>query len=173
MTEFADTMAARVEERDYLDLLTSCVEDARRRIYACMFLFDVRPVRDIRGHVLDLVSALARRRRLGVDVRVLTTGQVGTPVLGVANVATGILLASHQVPHRRVFAVGDARSGSHAKFVILDDLAIVGSQNWSDDAFNLNTEDAVLLRGPAVDALVAEFLRLWALGKGLPSNASP
>jgi phosphatidylserine/phosphatidylglycerophosphate/cardiolipin synthase-like enzyme len=151
----------------------ACVATARRRIYASIFLFDARPVRDVRGHALDLTMALAERRRLGVDVRILLTGQVNTVALGVANVATGILLESHGVPHRRVFAAGDGRIGSHAKFALIDDLAILGSQNWTDDAFNDNLEDAVLLRGSALDPLETEFMRLWPLGKGLPEKGSP
>jgi phosphatidylserine/phosphatidylglycerophosphate/cardiolipin synthase-like enzyme len=169
MIEFAETSAAHIEEREYFDVLMACVQTARHRIYASLFLFDVRPVRDVRGNVLELVMDLAQRRSVGVDVRVLLTGRVSTPELGLANVATGILLASHGVRHRRTFQVDEQRSGSHAKFAIFDDVAIVGSQNWADDAFNLNTEDGVILRGDAVDALEAEFGRLWRLGKGLPA----
>jgi len=170
MTPFSDTQAVRIAEREYHDLLMACIGAARRRIHACVFLFDVRPVRDPRGQVLDLAMALAERRRLGVDVRVLLTGQVGTVVLGVANLATGILLESHGVPHRRVFGSDGGRSGSHAKFALIDDLAIVGSQNWTDDAFNDNVEDAVLLRGGALRPLESEFARLWPLGKGMPAH---
>lgn len=177
MNRFAGAAAARIAERDYYDLLMACVTHARRRIHASIFLFDARPVRDPRGHVLDLVMALAERRRLGVDVRVLVTGQVETPALGVANVATGILLESYGIAHRRLFsldaAIDGARIGSHAKFALIDDLAIVGSQNWTDDAFNDNIEDAVLLRGSALEPLASEFFRLWPLGRGLPENEAP
>ncbi len=169
MTRFAGAAAARIAERDYYELLMACVTTARRRIHATVFLFDARPVRDPRGQVLDLAIALAERRRLGVDVRILLTGQVETPALGVANVATGILLESYGVPHRRLFDIDASRSGSHAKFALIDDLGIVGSQNWTDDAFNDNIEDAVLLRGAALDPLEAELTRLWPLGRGLPA----
>lgn len=170
MTTFVGAGAVRIAEREYYDLLMSCVQAAGRRIHASIFLFDARPVRDPRGHVLDLVMALAERRRLGVDVRVLLTGQVETAALGVANVATGALLESHRVPHRRMFGSAGGRSGSHAKFALIDDLAIIGSQNWTDDAFNDNLEDAVLLRGSALAPLEAEFARLWSLGKGMPAH---
>ncbi len=146
MKRFAGAEAVRIAERDYHDLLMACVAGARRRIHASIFLFDARPVRDPRG------------------------GQVDTVVLGVANVATGILLESLGVPHRRAFAPGDGRKGSHAKFVLIDDLAIVGSQNWTDDAFNDNVEDAVLLRGSALDPLEDEFARIWPIAKGLPAH---
>lgn len=170
MTKFFGAEAARIADRDYYALLMACVVSARRRIHASIFLFDVRAVSDLRGQALDLAMALAERHRLGVDVRILTTGQVGTVALGVANVATGILLESHRVPHRRLFGTDGSRSGSHAKFVLIDDLAIVGSQNWTGDSFNDNVEDAVLLRGSALSPLDREFTRLWSLGKGLPAH---
>ena len=173
MTHFSGASATPIAEREYFDLLMACVERAKYRIYANIFLFDARPVRDVRGQVLDLIMALVHRHRLGVDVRVLMTGQVKTPALGVANVATGIVLASHGVPHRRLFNTGDKRMGSHAKFAVLDDLAVIGSANWTDDAFNDNTEDTVLLRGSVVELLEAEFVRLWPLGRGLPHNETP
>ena len=172
MTQFKDAAAAPIAERDYFDLLMACVEKAKRRIYANIFLFDARPERDIHGQVLDLTLALAKQHRLGVDVRVLMNGQVQTPVLGVANVATGIILESHGVLHRRIFNADNKRIGSHAKFAIFDDMAVVGSANWTDDAFNDNTEETVLLRGNAVNMLETEFMRLWPLGKGLPHNES-
>jgi phosphatidylserine/phosphatidylglycerophosphate/cardiolipin synthase-like enzyme len=49
---------------------------------------------------------------------------------------------------------------------------VLGSQNWTDDAFRLNLEDSVALSGRAVDILAQEFLRLWRLGRGLPADAT-
>lgn len=170
MINFSGAGARRVNDREYLDLVLACIEGARRRICVCVFLIDISPERDLRGQVMGLALSLAQRRSLGVDVRVLMTGQVETPQLGVANVATGIFLASYGVPNRRLFEVDAQRIGCHAKFALFDDLAIIGSQNWTDDAFHDNTEDAVLLRGPVTDHLEAEFSRLWRLGKGLPRN---
>jgi phosphatidylserine/phosphatidylglycerophosphate/cardiolipin synthase-like enzyme len=170
MNKFEAASAARLAERDYLDVVLAFVESARVRIYASLFLFDIRPVRDVRGNVLELAMALIERRKQGVDVRVLLTGYVRTPELGVANVTTGIFLESYGVPHRRLFGVDTKRMGIHAKFALLDDFAVVGSQNWTDDGFSKNAEDAVILQGPAVGLLEAEFIHLWTLGLGLPIN---
>lgn len=173
MTSFAGA-AARVDERDYADLVLASVEEARRRVWAAIFLYDVRPARDVRGRVLELTEALAARRRAGVDVRVLVTGLVDTPDLDVANLATGLVLARHGVPHRRLYGgLAGKRRGTHAKFAVFDDVAVLGSQNWTDDAFHDNVEDALLLTGEPAGLLAAEFRRLWALGKGLPRDATP
>lgn len=172
MTDFAGG-AVRLDGPDYAGVVLAAVEDARRRVWASIFLYDVRPARDVRGQILELTDALADRARVGVDVRVLVTGHVDSPDLDVANLASGLVLARRGVAHRRLYGglAGD-RLGTHAKFAVFDDLAVVGSQNWTDDAFNDNVEDALLLTGPPVGLLAAEFLRLWALGKGLPRDAA-
>lgn len=170
MIPFAGAKTARLNDRDYHDFALASIESAQRRIFVSQFLFDLRPVMDVRGHVLELAMALAQRRRLGVDVRVLLCGQVRTVVLGVANIASGIFLESYGVPNRRIFDAGTHRSGSHAKFFVCDDIALAGSQNWTNDGFNDNIEDAVILSGLPVELLGVEFERLWALSKGLPLN---
>jgi phosphatidylserine/phosphatidylglycerophosphate/cardiolipin synthase-like enzyme len=172
MSAFTRSAAVRIGDRDYYDIMLASVEAASRRVWASLFIYDIRPGRDLEGQVLDLTAALIRRRRLGVDVRVLTTGHVVTPDISVANLASGLYLKGAGVPHRRLFASDGGRLGSHAKFVVCDDEAIVGSQNWADDAFRLNIEDAVLLRGNVVELIGQEFLRLWGLGKGMPRHAA-
>jgi phosphatidylserine/phosphatidylglycerophosphate/cardiolipin synthase-like enzyme len=171
MIPFAESSVARLPEREYFDFALASVESARRRVWASIFIYDIRPSRDLQGQVLDLTSALVARRQVGVDVRVLLNGPASTPDISVANLASGLYLIQSGVPHRRVF--GDPeRRGSHAKFVVVDDHAIVGSQNWTDDGFRLNIEDAAVLGGTAVDLLAEEFARLWADGRGMPRNAA-
>ncbi len=168
MSTFSDALVVHLADRDYYDFVLASIEKAYSRIFVSMFLFDIRPARDVRGQALDLAMALAEKKRTGVDVRVLLNGQVSTPELGAANVATGALLESYGVPHRRIFIVDDKRIGSHAKWVIIDQMAVVGSQNWTDDAFNENTEDAVAIEGESVGLLETEFITLWKKGRGLP-----
>lgn len=171
MIPFANSKLARLPDREYFDFLLASVEAARRRAWVSMFLYDIRPSRDLAGQVLELSNALAERRRRGVDVRVLLTGPVNTPDISVANLSSGLLLEQYSVPTRRIF--GDRkRMGSHAKFVISDNQSVVGSQNWTDDGFRLNIEDAVVLEGQAVAIIAEEFLRLWADARGLPRHAA-
>lgn len=173
MSAFTGAQAARIADGEYAELLLACVEDARRRIWASLFIFDVRPPRDLSGRALELLNALVERHRAGVDVRVLLAGHLTTADITTANLATGVLLDARGVPQRRVFDTGHgARRGSHAKTVVVDDHAVVGSHNWADDAFRLNVEDGVLLAGPPVDQLAHEFQRLWALGRGLPRDGA-
>jgi phosphatidylserine/phosphatidylglycerophosphate/cardiolipin synthase-like enzyme len=162
MIPFQDAQATHIADRDYYDLMLSSIESATTRVWISAFIFDVRPPRDVEGQVAQIVQALADRYALGVDVRVLTSSHMRTPDIDVANLATGTLLQALRVPHRRItHARPPEPTGSHAKFSVFDDHAIVGSQNLTDDAFRENIEDAVLLQGPPVDALAGEFQHLW------------
>lgn len=168
---FDSTTSARLSDRDYLEFVLSSIETARWRIWVSMFIFDIRPSRDVRGSALSLARALAARRSVGVDVRVLLTGAVSTPDIAVANIATGLFLSERGVAQRRVMAGELGRQGSHAKYAIFDDVSVVGSQNWTDDGFSTNVEDAAVLFGPASDRLAHEFREYWSLAKGLPGGA--
>jgi cardiolipin synthase len=53
----------------------------------------------------------------------------------------------------------------HAKCAIMDDTAIVGSANFTDDAFNRNMELGIVLREPTlVEALFSHFTELFQRG---------
>jgi phosphatidylserine/phosphatidylglycerophosphate/cardiolipin synthase-like enzyme len=173
MTRFAVAEASRLDDREYFPFTLASVESAVRRIWVSMFIQDVRPARDVSGEVLELTHALVARHRAGVDVRVLLTGHANTPDIVVANLASGLVLSGHSVPHRRVFGRhGGERAGSHAKFFVCDDMAVLGSQNWTDDGFTENIEDAVVLTGQPVDLLAQEFARLWAVGHRMPHHGA-
>ncbi|MEX2498313.1 MAG: hypothetical protein WD397_05495 [Wenzhouxiangellaceae bacterium] len=54
-----------------------------------------------------------------------------------ANLASALYLHNAGVPVRRSVTLEDGRLGSHAKFALIDDTALVGSRNWTDDGFRL------------------------------------
>ncbi len=170
MIPFDNTKLARVDDREYYEFMLSILERAKSRVWASIFIYDIRPGRDLEGLVMSLTTALINCRGRGVDVKVLLAGFLRTGDIAVANLASGLYLSQFRVPNRRAMIQNDGRNGSHAKYVICDDLAVVGSQNWTDDGFRLNIEDAVVLEGRAVHAMEMEFLRQWDLGKGLPNN---
>lgn len=168
---FEQGRTARLDDRSYYDFTRAAVERARRRIWASIFICDIRPQRDIEGLVLDLLAAVIERRQWGVDVRIMVTGDATAADIVTANLASALYLQNAGVPVRRSVVLDDGRLGSHAKFALIDDTALVGSQNWTDDGFRLNIEDAILLTGQPVERLGAEFLVLWKQGKGVPRAA--
>jgi len=167
MIPFTQTEIAPLADRTYFDFMLGSIQRATHQIWVSLFIYDIRPSRDIGGKVLALTTALINKKLHGLDVRVLLAGYLKTADIAAANLASGLYLKEFGVPHRR--SVRDnTQLGSHAKYVICDDMAIVGSQNWTDDGFRLNIEDAIVLKGDAVFLLESEFLRQWELGKGLP-----
>lgn len=167
MIPFTETAIAPLTDREYFDFMLHSIETAKQQIWASLFIYDLRPSRDIRGKVLQLSTSLINKKLQGLDVRVLLAGYLRTADIAAANLASGLYLKEFGVPHRRSIKDNE-QMGSHAKYVICDEVAVVGSQNWTDDGFRLNIEDALLLKGDAVFILESEFLRQWELGKGLP-----
>lgn len=161
MTAFTLGSIGPLTDREYFGFLLASLEAASRRIWASIFLYDLRPSRDLNGDVMELTTAMVQRRVAGVDVRLLVSGEVSTPDIAVANRATALFLDRYGVLTRHAFSTTPGRSGSHAKYAVIDDMAILGSQNWTDDAFRLNTEDAVVVTGQPVDALAALFQNTW------------
>lgn len=161
---------APVSDREYYPLLRAAAERAHHRIWVAMFICDVRPTRDVHGLVLDLILTLKDRATLGADVRVLLTGDASAADIAAANLATYLYLEQAGVPVRRAMRLQDDRLGSHAKMVIIDRTAFVGSQNWTSGGFQAHTEDAIMVEGPGVERLAAEFLYLWGQGKGGPGE---
>lgn len=157
-----------ISDRAYYPTLLAAAERARVRIWASIFICDIRPSRDIQGRVLDLISVLIERAALGVDVRVMVTGDASAADIAAANLASGLYLHKTGVPLRRVMASEGGRLGSHAKMVVLDDAALIGSQNWSVGGFDVHLEDAIWLQGQGVERVASEFLYLWSIGKGVP-----
>lgn len=167
MIPFSHATGKALTDRNYYDFVLGCVEAARSKIWVSVFICDIRPHRDVEGHVLRLLTTLATKKDTGVDVRLLLPGIVRTPEIDIANLSTGILAAERGLRVRRLFTDG-ARVSTHSKFLVCDDIAVLGSQNWSDDAFRLNIEESVVLKGEPVDMLAHEFLRLWSIAKGMP-----
>jgi phosphatidylserine/phosphatidylglycerophosphate/cardiolipin synthase-like enzyme len=62
----------------------------------------------------------------------------------------------------------------HAKCAIIDDVALIGSANLTDDAFNRNMELGILVREPATVFAVAEhfqeLIRAGSLAKLVPGS---
>ncbi|MGM0606077.1 MAG: phospholipase D-like domain-containing protein [Halobacteriota archaeon] len=66
----------------------------------------------------------------------------------------------------RVDEPGDRYGKIHAKGVIVDDAAIVGSMNWNDNSARNNREVAVVLRGEAITAYYSTVFEAdWEAGR--------
>ena len=159
---------APISDREYYPIIRAAAEQAQSRIWASVFICDIRPSRDVSGRVLDLITTLSQRATLGVDVRFMRTGDASAADIAAANLATGLYLHQSGVPIRRTTQSDRGRLGSHAKMVVIDNVAFIGSQNWTPGGFDDHIEDAICVEGLGVERVTAEFLHLWSNGKGVP-----
>ncbi len=146
---------------DLLPYLVSSVGGAHRRVLAAVFIIDPRPEEDPDGTVTLLLNALARAAWRGLDTRVLVGGSARTPAIELAGRVTRRYLESAGVPCRQ-FVGRRGETSLHAKYLIADDTAVVGSHNWTRRALITDNELSLAVTSPALaSSLALEFERDW------------
>jgi phosphatidylserine/phosphatidylglycerophosphate/cardiolipin synthase-like enzyme len=134
-------------EDDYARDVERRFAGARTRIW--IMLFVVRSEYD--GPVRAMMQALADARGRGVDVVVmLDRPRADDERDAERNQAAARWLSEHDV---RVVWDEPERT-SHAKVLLIDDVAVVGSHNWTRSALVANRELSVLEHDPAVIAML-------------------
>lgn len=153
-----------ISSRSFLPTVGLLVAQARRSVYLCSFLADVRPSTDD-GALRAVAHLLGAAISQGVDVRILLSDVTLGTDQRVANHTFARFVSSRGVPVRMVR--DKAMAGSlHAKVVLVDsETAIVGSQNLTSPR---NTEIGVAIKshGAALE-LEQWFREIWCRGEGL------
>lgn len=110
-----------------------------------------------------LASALNEAHRRGVSIRLCLNYNDHYE----ENRAAQMTLISYGIPFRLLGGRGGAGSKMHHKFAVFDRrVAATGSYNWTRESEDLNYENLVVLREPAMAAAFArEFEALWSEGK--------
>lgn len=131
--------------RDYLPYLLSLIDRARHSVLATIFIIDPRPETDLGGNVRLVLDTLARARWRGIDVRVIVGSSRQTPAIELADRVARRRLADLGVLCRPYATEGP--SGSlHSKYLVIDDIVVVGSHNWSHQALCLDDELTLAVR---------------------------
>lgn len=126
---------------DYLPVLRESIREAKRTIYVEIYLIRTGPSDDHPATVL--VSDLSAARKRGVQVSVLLDSHFKKD-----NENAASKLKAGGVWDVRF---DDEAVTNHSKLVIIDDeVAILGSQNWTLSALRSSNESAVYVRSPAV-----------------------
>lgn len=156
--KFANTTITPVADQHYSRVATRLISHAAVRCLCSMFIVDIKPRR---GQFLvdDLLLELQSCRRRGVDVRVVVSG---------SNDALAILESSAVAVRRfrqlkiPVRWAAEAMRPNHSKVLVCDNEVILGSHNWSANAFRGSSQDSVLIASKELsDHLAASFERRW------------
>ena len=141
--------------RQYFSEVMGLFNAATQRIRVVMYGISYSP-KYAGGKVNQLVEALAAARARGVDVAVIIDLSDYNALLNKVNRPAKEFLAGAGV------AVFDdpEKTTTHAKLIVADDVAVVGSVNWGKDALETRNETCVAVRAAAVaDAFAAYFDR--------------
>jgi phosphatidylserine/phosphatidylglycerophosphate/cardiolipin synthase-like enzyme len=155
----AGTVVPLFDDR-YQDVLIDLIMRARRRIWASIYIVDLRvhsdpflTVREVAGH---LEEAVWRH----VDVR-LIIGSSKTPAVRHGNRTSARYLLGRGLDVR----MSASQPRLHSKYVIFDDgPALVGGHNWTHNAFTSHSEASVAVDDPRLVAtLSAKFESEWEM----------
>ncbi len=144
--------------RQYFPEVMGLFNAATQRIRVVMYGISYSP-KYAGGKVNQLVEALAAAHARGVDVAVAIDLSDYNALLNRVNDPAKKFLAEAGV------AVFDdpAKTTTHAKLIVADDCAVVGSVNWGKDALENRNETCVAIRDPAIaDHFASYFGRVAA-----------
>jgi len=167
--------AVPMPSRDYLPYVLSLIDRAERAVLATVFIIDPRPETDLGENVRLLLDTLARAHWRGVDVRVIVGNSSQTPAIELADRVARRYLEGLGVPCRP-YAGGGAYGSLHSKYLVVDDVAVVGSHNWSHQALCLDDELSLAVRSKDLSGeLRAVFERDWdrAAPRGDEAGGAP
>ncbi len=145
-----------INDRDFFYFARESIEAATRRVHVIEYMIYNS------GTVTDLLDALAEAAARGVEVRVLADeeGDETAAALSYMESASGGSL---------VGSLDSSSTTTHNKLIIADDVALVGSHNFSSSALGYNNEASMyVVDTQAVDYFERYFQALW-----LDSDADP
>jgi phosphatidylserine/phosphatidylglycerophosphate/cardiolipin synthase-like enzyme len=149
-----------VVNRQYFPEVLDLFNAATQRIRVVMYGINYSP-KYAGSKVNQLVEALAAARARGVDVAVAVDLSDYNHLLNKVNAPAKKFLDDAGV------AIFDdpLKTTTHAKVVVADGCAVIGSVNWGKDALENRNEACVAIRDPAVvEAFAAYFGRVVADG---------
>ena len=144
----------------YGDLVRPIIEGASRRVRLVMYevTYDTDPGTPAGGLVRALVDAQGR----GVDVEVVLELSDFDDTLNGENRQARSALAAAGVGVR--FDTVDTTT--HAKLLVVDDVVVLYSGNWTSSSLTRNHEAGALFASPAVAAEAVEYFdTIWATGQ--------
>lgn len=146
---------------DLLAATLGTLEGATRRVDVGMFMVGLGTATPAQGRVLDVLDAVVRCRYRRVDCRVLLDDFSDDTTQPTLNLVAAHYLAEAGVPVRLYASA--RHPAAHSKYVLADeDVALVGSGNWSAGGLTANLEGSLrVVSRPLVRVLRRRFDGDW------------
>lgn len=130
---YTDGSVELLIERDYYEEAIEAIDGATQEIYVMMFSMLYDPD-DWSDEANDLINALIRARRRGVEVHILLENSLDTNREAYNYLKSNGIDVSYDSPSTTL----------HAKIVVVDGrIVFLGSHNWSESALHWNHEVSV------------------------------
>jgi phosphatidylserine/phosphatidylglycerophosphate/cardiolipin synthase-like enzyme len=112
-----------------------------------VFIVDTSPALDRNLIVYSILLDLTLAAWRGVDTRLIIGGSRSNYDIALSAELARSLARVLDIPVR--WMTSQKQQGSHAKLVIVDDLILIGSHNWSSGAYGPQTQDSILIQSKA------------------------
>lgn len=160
ITEIKSVRVSPVDDSDYFPLLKSMIAECSHRLLCSLFIIDIVP-RAVRHSYVDELLCLIKAAHLrGIDARIIVSGSnTSLAILGTSAVAVK-RIGQLGIPVRWA---AKYKNPSHAKLVICDNNVLIGSHNWSYNAFFASVQDSVIVYSEQLASVMAtEFDQNWS-----------
>ncbi|GAB4181220.1 MAG: hypothetical protein Tsb002_01000 [Wenzhouxiangellaceae bacterium] len=166
LANVAINSATPLQGGNYLTELLSRIENATSRVWAAVFLVELRLESDASEEVRLVMNALRRAAWRNVDVKLL----IGYSRIFDIELSANVTLHYAQsigIDCRILGKPGTpgATKQLHSKYVLIDnDISIIGGHNWSTVGFQESNQASISLRSEALtDWLAGSFQEHWEL----------
>ena len=154
-----------LSDTDYFYFVLDKIKNAKSKVFAVVFIIDPRVRSDKRRGVRLFLDELGYAKWQGVDVKVIVGRSDRVLNIDIANRVAFQYLQEKGIP-TRVFLPTPKDYSLHSKYIVFDeDLVILGSHNWTDNAFHRSKEmSAAIYSKEVAIKMTKEFEELWSTG---------
>ena len=178
VTSFAIASTADVATlngRDYYPTVKSVIEEAEESIYMVMYQVSLHPYNKT-SKVYELVNELVEAHKRGVDVKVILDQNINFH--SNRNIDKWLAEGKNAWCFKVLKEAGidvkydDLTTYLHAKAIVIDKkTVIIGSSNWSQSAFNKNTETNLLIQSKDLASELLKYFETIKIDKKATSLA--
>ena len=139
-----------ITDENYFSVVKSLLNKYRKLVWTSIFIIDLNTSNQNFMKVHELLVSLKNAEWEGSDVKLIVSGSKTNLSIANTSLAASYLIDSMQLPYKILMTKN--KETSHVKMLIIDDMVILGSHNWSPGSFGGQTQDSVLVKSKEFSA---------------------